>query len=362
MKIKKALFFWLIGFPLLLLSTPQSLYAQQERQMQERSPNEDVVKAGDVKRSTFRAILNKVTIGASLGYGLNYYQQKLPYTVMRKGDQHYLSPLDVDGANVWYTNWLNNPLKDPLARNIMPDAVHSVDSTDLRLRGFGHSLPLGLDLHVVIMDRIRLGGGVGLEMFSIRPLDFKNSYDSLRQYQPGVKSALALRYYGMAGARVIRWGNWDHSVDVRLGKKNFLTKFDKGNVNENLLFNVGFTMERHYSEYFRFTLRPSAEWFSFTSKIGENEELKTSNPSLYIQAGVSFNYPLLPRCPIKACHTQLEHVHNGKEFRGQPIHRWQNPKYGQNHPELQRNLKRRREDTEQQRQRRPRKRHSPIFR
>ena len=191
MKIKKALFFWLIGFSLLLFTTPQSLYAQQDRQMQERSPNEDVVKPEDVKRSTFRVILNKVTVGVNLGYGLNYYQQKLPYSVMRKGNQHYISPLD--NSSIWYTDWLKNPQRDPLATNGTPDAIHSEDSTSLRLKGFGHSLPLALDLHVVIMDRFRLGGGVGLEMFSIRPLEFVNSTDSLLQYQPGVNSALALR-------------------------------------------------------------------------------------------------------------------------------------------------------------------------
>lgn len=355
MKIKKALFFWLFGL-LFLCYTPCSLFAQEERQMrgernmQEESPDSEVVKSGDVKRSPIRAILNKITIGTSLGYGLNYYRQKLPYNVMRQGDEHYISPQS--DPSLWYSTWLNNPQFNPLATNGTPDGMVAGDTTDLGLQGFGHSLPLSLDLHVVLLDRFRIGGGLGFEMFSIRPLNFKGDGGILMAYEPAVKNALAWRYYGMLGTRVIRWENWDHSVEVRLGKKNFLTKFE--NVNESAFFNLGFMMERHFSEYFRFTLRPSLEWFSFTSQVGE-EELKTTDPSLYIQAGISFNYPRLPRCPISSCHIQLEHVHNGKEFRGQPIHRWQNPKYGQNHPELQRNLKRRKDDTEQQLQKRPRR-------
>lgn len=334
-----------------------------ERKMQEKSPDSEVTKPGDVKRSPIRAILNKVTLGASLGYGLNSYQQKLPYTIMRQGETHYLSP----NNSIWYSNWLNSPVANPTAVAGNADGLVSGDTTDLKLAGFGHSLPISVDLHVQLMDRFRIGGGVGFEIFSIRPLDFKNDGDQLLQYQTGVKSAMAWRWYGMVGGRVIRWENWDHTLDLRVGKKNFISQFD--NVNEKLFVNIGLTMERHYSEYFRFTLRPSLEWFSFTSESitsGTNEggssELKTTAPSLYIQAGVSINYPRLPRCPIKACHVQLEHLHGGKDYRGQPIYRWQNPKYGQNHPELQRNLKRRKGDTEQRLQRRPKRKQSPQFR
>lgn len=335
---------------------------QGGRKMQEKSPNEELTKPEDVERSAFRAILNKVTLGASLGYGLNYYQQKLPYTIKRYGDVHHLSK---DGST-WYTGWLNNPVENQTGIG-EPDGQVKGDTTDLKMVGFGHSLPLTIDLHVLLMDRFRVGGGIGFEVFSIRPLDFKNDGNQLGEYKTEVKSALAWRYYGMLGGRVIRWGNWDHTVDLRVGKKHFLTQFE--NVNESVFFNLGFTMERHYSEYFRFTLRPALEWFSFTSEPagfmqnGEsNSELKTIAPALYIQAGVSINYPRLPRCPIKACHVQLEHLHGGKEFRGQPIHRWQNPKYGQNHPELQRNLKRRKDDTEKQLERRPNRRQQTKFR
>lgn len=360
LSLKKQLSQCLAGLLLLLAISTSSLYAQEGRQMQERSPDADIVKPSEVKRSPFRAILNKVTLGVNAGYGLNYYRQNIPYVVMRQGETHYLSP---SGASTsWYSKWLTNSQFSPLAANGPEDAKVSGDTTDLRMLGIGHSLPLGLDLHVVLMERFRIGGGIGMEMFSIRPLSFKNDGGVLGQYHTDIKSSLAWRYYGMLGTRVISWGNWDHTVDVRLGKKKFLGQhFQK--VHENTFFNLGFMMERQYSEYFRLTLRPSVEWFSFKSSLesignmGELEELKTSAPAFYFQAGISINYPRLPRCPIKACHTQLEHLHNGKEFRGQPIHKWQNPKYGQNHPELQRNLKRDKDDTEQRLQKRPKRRH-----
>lgn len=359
----------MFGFSLMLMLVPLHVYAQQERQMegernmQEKSPDSETTKPEDIKRSPIRAILNKITIGANVGYGLNYYQQDLPYTIKRSGERHFLSP---DGSS-WYSGWVNNMVKDPTGVTASADGLVKGDTADLKLQGFGHSLPIALDLHFLIMDRFRIGGGAGLEFFSIRPLDFKNDEELLGRYNSGVSTAIAWRYYGMLGARVIRWGNWDHSVDLRVGKKNYLSQFE--NVNTSVFANLGFTMERHYSEYFRFTLRPALEWFSFTSipatsvvNTDNSLELKTTAPSFYIQAGVSFNFPRLARCPMKACHVQLEHVHGGKEFRGQPIYRWQNPKYGQNHPELQRNLKRRKGDTEQRLQKRPNRKGAVKFR
>jgi hypothetical protein len=361
MKAFRSLFLWLIGLSLILLAGTSPLMAQEgERRMQERSPDSQVTKPGDVKRSAFRGIVNRVTLGGSVGYGLNHYRQRLPATVMQQGDQHYLL---FDGSPAGYQNWLNSPQYNPLInRGDADELVNGMaDTTRLKMTGFGQSLPLSLDLHIVLADRFRLGGGLGFELFSINDLDFKQDGNLFGPYQSGVRTAMAWRYYGMAGARIIRWRYWDHSVDLRLGKKNFLSQFDKEAVNESMFVNLGLTMERHYSEYFRFTLRPSLEWHSFRTALGDQPELKTHVPSLYVQAGVSLNYPRLRRCTMSGCQTQLEHVHYGKEFRGQPLHRWQNPKYGQNHPELQRHLRRRNSDTEQQLQKRP-KRRGTFFR
>ncbi|EMR02874.1 hypothetical protein ADICEAN_01968 [Cesiribacter andamanensis AMV16] len=344
---------------MLLLAAAPRLQAQEgERRMQEKSPDSQVTKLEDVKRSPFRGILNRITLGGSVGYGMNHYRQRIPGSVVRQGTQHYLLS---DGSPAGYQHWLNQPRFNPLV--VPGDADEQVrgDTTALRMTGMGNSLPLSLDVHVVLADRFRLGGGLGFELFSINNLDFKNDGELLQQYQSSVKTAMAWRWYGMAGARIIRWQYWDHTVDFRLGKKNFLSKFDQAAVNEGLFYNLGVTMERHYSEYFRFTFRPSLEWHSFTTSTGDLPELKTNVPSLYLQAGISINYPRLPRCPMNGCQTQLEHVHYGKEFRGQPLHRWQNPKYGQNHPELQRNLRRRKDDTEQQLQKRPKRRQGFLW-
>lgn len=166
----------------------------------------------------------------------------------------------------------------------------------------------------------------------------------------------------MLGYRFTRWYFWDFTADAQIGKKNFVTQFDKGQMSGGMYYNLGCLIEHHYSEYFRLTLRPSVEWSSYNMNLPEaNTTLTTQNPAFYLQAGISFNYPRLPRCPINGCHAQLEHVHQGKEYRGQPVYRWQNPKYGQNHPELMRNKKRNKDDTQQRLQYKKKKRRRFLF-
>jgi hypothetical protein len=53
-----------------------------------------------------------------------------------------------------------------------------------------------------------------------------------------------------------------------------------------------------------------------------------------LKLGVSIRYPDLPRCPLKACHTQIKHIHYGNEYRGQPLPIKQNRKYGELNPKL----------------------------
>lgn len=306
----------------------------------------------EVKNSFFRQALSKLNIGFSTGYGYTIYKQNLSgYSVFRQGETHFLVPkssISYGRVNRSFTQWLNDPQDQS---NVLPredNVTVTGDTAQLGLFGSGQSLPLNFNLSVNLIDRFKLGGGVSAEIFSIRDLDFTGENEKLGSYLSDVNSAIMLRYYGSLAMRVSRWYFWDFSADLQVGKKNYLTQFNKAQLSDGYFYNLGFLVERHFSEYFRLTLRPSAEWSSYKMNLaGAEQSVTTQTPAFYLQAGISFNIPRLSRCPMSGCQTQLEHVHSGKEFRGQPIYRWQNPKYGQNHPELMRNKKRKKEDTEQ---------------
>ncbi len=306
----------------------------------------------EVKRSGFRQILSKVNVGISTGYGQTMYRQDLSgYSVFKKGDTQFLVPagsITAGRVNRSYTNWLNAPQDRSDVIPMETDLILAGDTTQFNLSGRGQSLPLNLDFHINLADRFKIGAGLTAEIHSIKDLEYNQWGNLLGTYSSDVRSAFLLRYYGMFGVRFTRWYFWDFTADARIGKKNYMSQFDKSLLSDGLYYNFGCLIEHHYSEYFRLTLRPSVEWSAYNMELpASGESVTTQTPAFFFQAGISLNYPRLPRCPINACHAQLEHVHQGKEFRGQPIYRWQNPKYGQNDPELMRNKKRSKDDTQQ---------------
>lgn len=350
---------------LLFLAVTSKSMAQGggERRMEEAPPFQA---PKDVKRSIFRTVLNKVTLGISTGYGHTYYRQNLEgYSVFMRGDTHFLVPgseITTGRVNKSFTTWLSNPVDRSDVVPLEENPRVTGDTLSQGLSGYGQSLPLNISLHVNFLDRIKVGGGFMAELHSIGDLAFANGREILGPYVSDVNAAPILRYYGMFGVRAWRWYFWDFTADTQVGKKIFPASFNRESLSDGLYYNFGLLTEKHFSEYFRLTLRPSVEWASYDMALGSSgESVRTNTPALYLQAGISMNYPKLPRCPIAQCHAQLEHVHFGKEYRGQPIHRWQNPKYGQNHPELMRNKKRKKDDTEQRLKYKKKRRNKFIF-
>jgi hypothetical protein len=81
-------------------------------------------------------------------------------------------------------------------------------------------------------------------------------------------------------------------------------------------------------------IRPSIDFKSIQHNIPTGQTIKTKMWNVQVQAGVRISFPLYPKCPISNCEMQKEHIHVDKKFRGQPIHKKQNPKVGENDPYL----------------------------
>jgi hypothetical protein len=56
----------------------------------------------------------------------------------------------------------------------------------------------------------------------------------------------------------------------------------------------------------------------------------------FVNAGITYRVPELRRCFLKSCHGQINHAHGNREYRSRrhPIHKKQNPHYGENYPVL----------------------------
>ncbi|MDQ3393255.1 MAG: hypothetical protein M3512_03960 [Bacteroidota bacterium] len=292
--------------------------------------------SNEIKRSPIRKALNLFSLSASSGYGLTLYRHKIQgQTILQKagGTTFIIPSYSASAPNIGFSSWLQNaqPISDVRRQN--EDFIVNTDTVEVGYRGIGHSVPLNLSLHVDISN-FRIGGGVTAEFHTIGNL-FTTSYQhELLAYEPESRSSLFTRWFGTIGYKVHNY--WDYSFvpEVQFGKLNLGSNYNKAQIEKGMFFNFGMSIEKNYSEYFRTILRPSIDFKNYTLNISETASILHRQPAFYLTAGISLNYPEVPRCRINSCQTQLKHVHGGKEFRGQPIWKKQNPKYGENHQDL----------------------------
>lgn len=291
-----------------------------------------------IERSVLRKVLNQFSLTMMTGYGRTFYNHDLSeFALLQKGDNLYIidnAAVSDPGPNTGYSHWMTDPQKAEGLYKGPNDALIHSDTTELAFKVRGASFPLLLMLHYNI-NRFRVGVGVAVEYHKIAKFSPKFDENFLINYEGESINSLQTRLFGTIGAKVYDYWDYSFVADAQFGKHNRGGAFNKTYIDQGMYFNIGVAIEKNLSEYFRVVLRPSYEFSSYTINLPETtQSIKNKAPALYLQAGISLTYPEIPRCPIKSCHTQMKHVHYGKEFRGQPLPKKQVPGYGENHPEL----------------------------
>lgn len=308
----------------------------------------------DMGPNAFRKILNMFSLEVSAGYGNMLYGQKLEDAVLysdRTG-LYLTGALDTINASGFsgITNWINNPgINDSLSTynpvyypfpdqeldSIVPTFISS-DSVPLKLRGRASSIPISVRLHFNFLERFRAGVGATFVRNSQANLSLKGFDERLvNQYTTDYKSFWSSKYYITAGGRY--WDFWDYSYyfDFTFGIYNLSDKvFDENVIEKSNYWNFGFPIEKNLSKYFKLVFNPSLTIQSIETTQPTGQVIKTNLNSLQFQVGVRVRFPLYKNCPISNCEAQKEHIHVDKKFRGQPIHKKQNPKIGELYPTL----------------------------
>ncbi len=292
-----------------------------------------------IERSLLRQFLNGFSLTMTTGYGRTFYRHEADeYSLLQKGNNLYIienSSLSASGPNSGYSNWITDPQFVEGLFTSPGDVLINTDTATINFKARGTSIPLMLSLHYNI-NRFRLGAGLAVEyhIFKSHFPEFDDQF--LNNYDQTSETMLQTRFFGTVGARVYDYWDYSFVIDAQFGKHNRGKSFNKESIDQGLYFNIGVPIEKNLSEYFRLVLRPSYEFSGYTINLPESTSgIKHKSPALYIHAGISLNFPEIPRCPIKSCQTQMKHIHFGREYRGQPLPKKQNPGYGENHPELE---------------------------
>jgi len=95
-------------------------------------------------------------------------------------------------------------------------------------------------------------------------------------------------------------------------------------------FGVSLRMEYDFSEYAKVFVKGGGELRKFTFAANDFSEIQNIEQTVYgLQAGLAMKIPGTKRCKIQGCGVVMKHMHNGIEFRGSSIFRFQNRKVGQ---------------------------------
>lgn len=284
----------------------------------------------------FRKLLSKLNFGLSTGYGSTVFKHQLDGFAIHQpatGGPVLFNPnAPADG----YTNWFNK--KVPTVPAINPgDFVVNSDTADIGFRSKSLTIPLKATLHVEFSGRFRIGGGYSFDFVKLgdfKPLEYGSS---IRNFDPGFSSFFLKKYFVLLGASVYRYEEYLLTVDANIGGYSLGKNFDKSVITKGVFVNLGTTIEREMSEYFRLFIRPSYEFKNYDLNFSEaGQSIKHRFNAFYINVGATYRIPELRRCFLKECRIQINHAHGNREYRSRvhPIWKKQNPHYGENYPNL----------------------------
>lgn len=294
-----------------------------------------------IKRSPIRAVLNKFSLMTSLGYGRTFYRVDWNNVSILdgNGESVLLENYAIYDDDITYSgirNWLNYPVSDTLG-SVSQTAGYRVvnaDSVDPGYKGSGYNIPINISLHFDI-NRFRIGAGYSYDFHRVKKLTPKGGANFI--YEPDFGMTTMKRWYFLAGGKVYQWRGWDYFAEVHVGKVKYGGGYDRANLSNGMYFNIGIPIEYEFSEYFWFFVRPSFEFKKYSLNMPVQypdgnipSTVSYKQPAVNVNFGFRFKFPEVRRCPVKSCQTQLKHVHSGREYRGQPIHKVQNPKIGEN--------------------------------
>ena len=306
--------------------------------------------------SPIRKTLNRLNF--SIEKGLGYFSYSNPLTdvsVIRnpRGDQLYIVPLGEEAGITTpinaFDNWFND--LNPLSIDRIDDDSHIVrtDTVNFRYTNNGRISPLTFRVSLSLKkldkahfektkervyldeDMIRIGGGIGFGALNFRNTASTQDIDGqLRNFQLPETKLSTTKIFGSVSYNFYSMGDFSIHADLLGG----VWKIKSSQVNTDIItydpfFNIGVMFQKKFSKYFKGYIRPSFEMRSYTL-ANDLVSVQHKFSVFSIDLGLLIKYPIYPRNRYQAHMVQMEHVFNGKMYRGRPFYQKQNPRTGQN--------------------------------
>jgi len=284
-----------------------------------------------------RKLLKNFRFSLSTGYGHTFMSHKLDgYGIIQPKNgspQLFLG----SAPSTRFSNWVNRGIQDSTT-TVPIDAFRvSSDSTKLGFKGKAWNIPLNATIHYEFLERYRIGGGYAIEYMNLGPMHPITFKDKISNFQPTPKGGMMQKYYGMLGISFYRIDKFLFTGDVQAGGYKPGKNFDMSQIKKGLYVNAGVTIEHEFSEYLKAFLRPSFEFKTYTLNLPNSDKpIPHYMNAFYVNIGLTYALPELPKCFHKECQAQMNHTHGNREYRSRmhKIYKKQNPMYGENYPKL----------------------------
>ena len=279
------------------------------------------------KRPSFRRLLNRIHISASIGYGATQYSHQALHLdtdeaaiVFKEGDKFYL--YSGDPGVVYLIRWFDGAY---IRMNSYTDwklADIEKGKNQVKFEGKGSTLPISFSGHVDLWEKMRLGLGGAFFINTLAKLEPEEAYASLGSYVPSQKEHYHLRPFVILGYKFIENSTLSVLLDTNFGF-DFMYSSADGRFTECFnegAQNLGLTLEGNISEYFRLLGRLSYEKSHLTNFLNNKKiAVVLEQARVLFQLGFSLNYPEIPRCPLAGCKIERKHKHGGEVYRGVSI-------------------------------------------
>lgn len=299
--------------------------------------------------TSFRALLSKVYVDMSVGYGGAQYIYKAMNTIdhpnntvlFKKQDQLYFYAGTPE--EVYLIRWFDGPdTHEPSEGDLDFTNLEKVEGL-ARFQGKGNTLPISLVAHVDLWSKMRVGLGIAFLINKLEKLEHKieepekkpesseenpdeseaseEAQVNLGPYIPTKKTHYCVRPFVYLGYKFVENSILSVLLDTTLGYDYMYSVVDRkfGDVFNLGAKSLGITVENNISEYFRLFGRIAYERSDMTKSFNERVGAASNRQSVLLQCGFSFNYPEVPRCQLSACKIERKHKHGGKIYRGVSI-------------------------------------------
>jgi len=288
------------------------------------------------KKNPVRKVLSNLRFGVSTGYGNTFFHHKLDGFGVYQDPGIAPKIFSSGSTTPLFTNWINTVSADTTTI-ISTGFLVSSDTAKLGFKGNALNIPLAATVHYEFLQRYRIGGGFSMEYMTLNELRPISYTSNIASFKPNSISGFTKKYYGILGISFYRWQNILFTADAQIGGYKLNKKFDKSLIKKGLYTNIGVMAEWELSEYLRVFARPSFEIKNYTLSVPEvGKSINHYMNAFYVNVGLSYRLPELPKCYNKDCRIQINHAHGDREYRSQvhPIFKKQNPIYGENYPRL----------------------------